>query len=212
MQKILDRRVVPVAVIDRVADAVPLAEALRRGGLDLIEVTFRTPAAADAIRAIRKAFPDMLVGAGTVLTEQQVESARDAGAAFAVAPGLNETTVRKALALKLPFVPGIMTPSEVERALALGCSLLKFFPAEPAGGVKMLKALAGPFGHTGVRFIPLGGVSPDNAASYLALPLVAAVGGTWIAEKKLVSAGRWDEIAALAGAAARLARETPAGA
>jgi 2-dehydro-3-deoxyphosphogluconate aldolase/(4S)-4-hydroxy-2-oxoglutarate aldolase len=206
MQRILDKRVVPVAVIDKVEDAVPLAEALLRGGLDLIEVTFRTAAAADAIRAIVGAHPEMLVGAGTVLTGEQLERARDAGAAFAVAPGLNEATVRRAQELRLPFVPGVMTPSEIERALALGCRLLKFFPAEAAGGLKMLKALAGPFAHTGVRFLPLGGVSPENMAAYLADPLVAAVGGTWIADKKLISAGRWDEIAANAADAARRAR------
>ncbi len=148
MQSILQRRIVPVVVIDRAEDALPLAEALFAGGLDVMEVTFRTPAATAAIRNVRETFPAMFVGAGTILDEDQLHHAVDAGAQFGVAPGLNETIVSKALALKLPFVPGVMTPSDVERGLTLGCKLQKFFPAEAAGGVKMLQAFAGPFGPT----------------------------------------------------------------
>jgi 2-dehydro-3-deoxyphosphogluconate aldolase / (4S)-4-hydroxy-2-oxoglutarate aldolase len=204
VQAILDKRIVPVAVLDRVEDAVPLAAALAAGGLPIIEITFRTPAAVECVRVIKQQFPDMLVGAGTLLTPAQVAQAVEAGAQFGVAPGLNEPVVREAQALKLPFVPGVMTPSEVERALALGCKLLKFFPAEPAGGVKMLQALAGPYSHTGVKFIPLGGVSPQNAGVYLELACVAAIGGTWIADKKLLAAQDWAGITALAKAALAL--------
>ena len=205
MQRIFEKRIVPVAVIDKADDAVPLAEALLAAGIDIIEVTFRTPAAEQSIRNVRKAHPDMLVGAGTILDTAQLQRAFDAGARFAVAPGLNETVVSKSLSLKLPFVPGVMTPSDVERGLALGCKLQKFFPAEVAGGVKMLKALAGPYAHTGVKFIPLGGVNATNAPEYLALPIVAAIGGSWMVERKLIVDRDWPAIRTLATEAARLA-------
>jgi len=195
MKAIIAKRVVPVAVIERVADAVPLAGALREGGINAIEVTLRTEAAFDAVEAIRAAFPDMAVGVGTVLEPAQVERARRVGAAFGVAPGLNEDVVRAARAAELPFIPGVLTPSEVERALFFGLRLLKFFPAEAAGGVKMLEALAGPYAHTGVKFIPLGGIHLANLSAYLALPVVAAVGGTWFVNKKQIAAGDWGGIA-----------------
>lgn len=205
MQAILSKRVVPVVVVDNAGDAVPLAKALQAGGLDVVEVTFRTAAAADAIDAIRKALPGMVVGAGTLLSPDQVDQAAAAGAQFGVAPGLSPHVVQRARDLKLPFIPGVMTPSEIELALGHDLRLLKFFPAEAAGGVKMLKALAGPYAHTGVSFIPLGGVSPANIAEYLALPMVGAVGGTWIAERKLIQAKAWDEITRLAREAVALA-------
>jgi len=205
MQRIFEKRIVPVAVIDKADDAVPLAEALLAAGIDIIEVTFRTPAAEQSIRNVRKAHPDMLVGAGTILDTAQLQRAFDAGARFAVAPGLNETVVSKSLSLKLPFVPGVMTPSDVERGLALGCKLQKFFPAEVAGGVKMLKALAGPYAHTGVKFIPLGGINATNAPEYLALPIVAAIGGSWMVERKFIADKDWPAIRTLATEAARLA-------
>jgi len=205
MQRIFEKRIVPVAVIDKADDAVPLAEALLAAGIDIIEVTFRTPAAEQSIRNVRKAHPDMLVGAGTILDTAQLQRAFDAGARFAVAPGLNETVVSKSLSLKLPFVPGVMTPSDVERGLALGCKLQKFFPAEVAGGVKMLKALAGPYAHTGVKFIPLGGINATNAPEYLALPIVAAIGGSWMVERKLIVDRDWPAIRTLATEAVRLA-------
>ena len=205
MQRIFEKRIVPVAVIDKAEDAVPLAEALLAAGLDILEITFRTPAAEQSIRNVRKAYPAMLVGAGTVLDTEQLQRAIDAGARFAVAPGLNEAMVSKSLSLKLPFVPGVMTPSDVERGLALGCKLQKFFPAEVAGGVKMLKALAGPYAHTGVKFIPLGGVNATNAREYLALPIVAAIGGSWMVERKLIADKDWPAIRTLATEAARLA-------
>ena len=185
---------------------MPLATALHEAGVDVIEVTFRTSAAAEAIRRIRREFPDMLVGAGTLLDVYQVEQALEAGAKFGVSPGISESVVMKALSLDLPFMPGVMTPSDVEKGLSLGCRLLKFFPAETAGGIPMLKALAGPYGHTGVKFIPLGGVNIDNARSYLDLPMVAAIGGSWFLDRKLIAAGNWAKISQLTREAAEMAR------
>jgi len=201
---ILSPRLVCVAVIENAADAVPLAEALLAGGLPVIEVTFRTAAAAESIALIRKKVPQMTVGAGTVLTPDQVRRAVDAGAQFGVSPGLNEPVLEAAANCKLPFLPGVMTPTEVDRALRLNQRHLKFFPAEAAGGVAMLKALAGPFAHTGVKFIPTGGVTAANVMDYLALPQVAAVGGSWMAERKLVTERAWPKITALTGEAMKL--------
>lgn len=209
MQSILQRRIVPVIVIDRAEDAVPLAEALLASGLDVMEITFRTPAAAAAIRDVRQAFPAMFVGAGTILEHDQLHRAVDAGARFGVAPGLNEAIVSRALSLRLPFVPGVMTPSDVERGLALGCKLQKFFPAEAAGGVKMLQAFADPFAATGVKFIPLGGVNPGNARDYLALPIVAAIGGSWMVERKLIATKNWGTIRELTAQAIQIAAPSP---
>jgi 2-dehydro-3-deoxyphosphogluconate aldolase / (4S)-4-hydroxy-2-oxoglutarate aldolase len=194
---LLKSRLICVAVIDHAADAVPLAEALLAGGLNVIEVTFRTAAAAEAIANIRQKLPGMFVGAGTVLSADQARHAAGAGAQFGVSPGLNETVLAEARALKLPFFPGVMTPTEVDRALNLGCRHLKFFPAEAAGGVNMLKALAGPFAHTGVQFIPTGGITAALLPDYLGLPQVAAVGGSWMAERKLVAERAWPKITAL---------------
>ena len=206
MNQILQKRVVPVAVIDKLEDAVPLAGALLAAGLDVIEVTFRTAAAPDAIRAITQAHPGMLVGAGTLLEVAQVKQARAAGAKFGVAPGLNDTTVNASLDAGMPFVPGVATASEVERALALGCKIQKLFPADVLGGVKLLKAFAGPYGHTGVKFIPLGGINAQNMAEYLAMPIVAAIGGSWILDKKLIAEKKWAEITALTKAALAIAQ------
>ena len=206
MNQILQKRVVPVAVIDKLEDAVPLATALLAAGLDVIEVTFRTAAAPDAIRAIAQAHPNMLVGAGTLLEVSQVKQAKAAGAKFGVAPGLNATTVKASLELGMPFVPGVATASDVELALALGCKLQKLFPADVLGGVKLLKALAGPYGHTGVKFIPLGGVNAGNMGEYLTLPIVAAIGGSWIVDKKLIVEKKWSEITALTKAALSIAQ------
>jgi len=190
-----------VAVVDSVEDAVSLARALAQGGLPLIEITLRTTCALDCIRAIRRSCPEVLVGAGTILEPSQVKAAVEAGAAFGVSPGLNPDVVRAASEQRLPFIPGVMTPSDVETALRLGCRLLKFFPADAAGGVKMLKALAGPYEAAGARFIPLGGISPVNMAEFLALPVVAAVGGSWVCDRKLVREKNWTEITALTAAA-----------
>ncbi len=200
-EKIAEFGVVPVIAIDSAEQALPLADALIAGGLPLAEITFRTEAAAETIRQIAKNRPQMLVGAGTVLTPATVAAAREAGAAFAVAPGLNARVVGSARALGLPFVPGTANPSDVEIGLELGCKLLKFFPAEALGGAKLLSAIYAPYKHTGVKFMPTGGVTADNLESYLSLPAVAAVGGTWLAKPADIAAGNWDAIAARCRAA-----------
>jgi 2-dehydro-3-deoxyphosphogluconate aldolase/(4S)-4-hydroxy-2-oxoglutarate aldolase len=205
MDRILKKRVVPVVVLDDLAAATPLVEALLRAGQDVMEITFRTAAAPLAVKEIRRVFPQVLIGAGTLLTPEQVEQAVAAGALFGVSPGLNEKVIEKALALKLPMIPGVMTPSEVEKAMALGCKMLKFFPAEQAGGAKMLQAFWGPYAHTGVRFVPLGGINTANMGQYLALPAVAAIGGSWMVDKKLIAAKEWGKIEALSREALQVA-------
>ncbi len=187
--------VVPVIAIDTVDHALPLADALLAGGLPVVEITFRTQAAAEAIRILSRERPDLIVGAGTVLTPETVQTALSAGARFAVAPGFNPRVVDAARESGLPFVPGIATPTDIEAALEHGCRMLKFFPAEAVGGAKLLSALSAPYRHTGVRFMPTGGISSSNLDSYLALDTVAAVGGTWIAKKEDMTQGNWDEIA-----------------
>jgi 2-dehydro-3-deoxyphosphogluconate aldolase/(4S)-4-hydroxy-2-oxoglutarate aldolase len=197
IDRILAKRIVPVVVLDSVESAEPLAEALLEGGLDIMEITFRTAAAEESIKRIASRYPEILLGAGTLLEKEQMIRAKNAGAVFGLAPGLNPEIVRTANEAGLSFSPGVMTPSEVEQALSLGCKLLKFFPAEAAGGVNMLKSLAGPYAHTGVKFVPTGGVTSANLASYLKLPVVAAIGGSWMVDKSLVHAGKWDEITRL---------------
>lgn len=186
--------VIPVIELDSVEHALPLADALIEGGLPAAEITFRTAAAAEAIRVLRRERPQLLVGAGTILKVEQLREAKACGAAFGVAPGFNPDIVRKARAAGLDFCPGMMTPSEIENAMAMGLNVLKFFPSELAGGLKMIKALAGPYGHTGLRLIPTGGISEQNLEAYLAEKLVLAVGGTWLAKKESIAAGKWDEI------------------
>lgn len=188
------RRVLSAAVIDSPTHAVPLARALLAGGLDLMEVTFRNDHAAECVRRIRGEVPGMTVGAGTLLSAEQIDSARSAGAQFGVSPGFNPTVVRAALAREFAFVPGVMTPGEMEQALELGCATVKFFPAGAAGGPEFIKAIAAPYAHTALRLIPLGGVSEANMATYLASPLVIAVGGSWLTDRDLQAAESWDEI------------------
>jgi 2-dehydro-3-deoxyphosphogluconate aldolase/(4S)-4-hydroxy-2-oxoglutarate aldolase len=188
--------VVAVLVVDRAEDAVPLAQALIEGGVNVMELTLRTDAALDALRAIRAAVPDMLAGIGTVLTPDQVKQCRDAGAAFAVSPGLNPRVVQTALDIGLSFAPGIATPSDVERALEFGCRLLKFFPAEAMGGLDYLKNMSAPYQHLGVKFVPLGGLNPANVGAYLSSPLVAAIGGSWLATRQLVADKAWTTVKA----------------
>ncbi len=187
-------RIVPVVAIDSAEAALPLADALLAGGLPVVEITFRTAAAAEAIEKISSKRPEILVGAGTVLTTENLEAARDCGAKFGVAPGLNPEIVACANENGLPFVPGVATASDIECALSLGCTMLKFFPSEALGGVAMINALAAPYGHTGVRFMPTGGINAGNLESYLAVEAVAAVGGTWIAKQNDMAAGKWREI------------------
>jgi 2-dehydro-3-deoxyphosphogluconate aldolase/(4S)-4-hydroxy-2-oxoglutarate aldolase len=194
--------IVPVIKLEKAADARPLGKALLEGGLPVAEVTFRTGAAPEAIRILRAEFPGMLVGAGTVLTPAQADAAIAAGAAFAVTPGFNPRVVDHCLSRGLPVVPGVNSPSQVELGLERGLTLLKFFPAEISGGVKMLKALHGPYAEA--SFVPTGGVEPANLASYLALKYVAAVGGSWMVKDELIAAGRFAEVTALSAEAVRL--------
>jgi 2-dehydro-3-deoxyphosphogluconate aldolase/(4S)-4-hydroxy-2-oxoglutarate aldolase len=196
-ESFLQQRLMCITTIDKADDAVPLAKALLAGGLNVMEITFRTSAAAESIRRIRQEVSQMAIGAGTLLTAENVSAAVKAGAQFGVSPGLNETVLAAAGSAKMPFFPGVMTPTEVDHALNLGCKYLKFFPAEPAGGAGMLKALAAPFAHTGVKFLPTGGITTATLTNYLTLPQVAAVGGSWMAEKKLVTEKAWDKITAL---------------
>jgi 2-dehydro-3-deoxyphosphogluconate aldolase / (4S)-4-hydroxy-2-oxoglutarate aldolase len=205
----LKQRLMCITTVDRVDDAVPLAKALLAGGLNVMEITFRTAAAAESIRRIRQEVPRMAIGAGTLLTADQVQQAATAGAQFGVSPGMNETVLAAANKIPMPFFPGVMTPTEVDHALNLGCKYLKFFPAEPAGGAAMLKALAGPFAHTGVKFLPTGGINAATLANYLALPQVAAVGGSWMAEKKLVAEKAWARIAAITAEALNVVSASP---
>ncbi len=188
-------RVVPVIAIEDAAKALPLAEALIEGGLPVAEITFRTAAAAEVIRTLRREKPDLVVGAGTVLTLENAAAAADAGAQFAVAPGTNPKIIAAARDRGVPFIPGIATPSELERALELECPIQKFFPSEALGGTKLLKAISGPYAHTGVRFVPTGGVNAGNLAEYLATPGVIAVGGTWVATKQDIASDAWDAVA-----------------
>lgn len=194
LDELLKRPIIPVIVIEDAVDAEPLAEALLEGGIDVIEVTFRTVAAAEAITRIAKKFPDMLLGAGTVLTTEQADRAIDAGAGFGLAPGLNPEVVEHFQSRGGVFIPGVMTPTEIERGLGLGCTLLKFFPAGAAGGVPMLKALAGPYASQEVKFCPTGGINPDNMTDYLSLPIVAAIGGSWLATSRQIADKNWATI------------------
>jgi 2-dehydro-3-deoxyphosphogluconate aldolase/(4S)-4-hydroxy-2-oxoglutarate aldolase len=193
--------VVPVIALDDAAAALPLADALIEGGLPLAEITFRTPAARDTIAAIARHRPAMIVGAGTILSEDKLDAATDAGARFALSPGLDPAVLTHAARRGLPFAPGIMTPSDLQAAMRHGCRLVKFFPATAAGGPAMLRAIAAPYAHTGIGFNPTGGITADTLGDWLALPEVRAVGGTWIATRADIAAGRWDRIAANARAA-----------
>jgi 2-dehydro-3-deoxyphosphogluconate aldolase/(4S)-4-hydroxy-2-oxoglutarate aldolase len=200
--------IVAVLVIDKEEDGPPLARALLAGGVDVMELTLRTPAALGALRRIRAEVPEMLAGAGTVLTPAQVEEVKNAGAEFAVSPGVNPRVLKAAKDMALPFAPGIATPTDIEMALEQGCNMLKFFPAEPSGGLAYLKAIAAPYLHLGVSFLPLGGLNEKNMSSYLADPLVAAIGGSWLAPREAVREKHWRDITALARIATTLIQAT----
>ena len=187
--------IILVVKIDRAEDAVPLAKALCDGGLSVAEVTFRTAAAADAIAAMTKAYPEMLIGAGTVLTTAQVDAAIAAGAKFIVSPGLNPKVVSYCIEKNIPVTPGVTSPSEIEQALELGLEVVKFFPAEASGGLAKIKAMAAPYG--GIRFMPTGGINADNLNSYLAYDRVLACGGSWMVSADLINAGDFAKITEL---------------
>ncbi|OAI16057.1 keto-deoxy-phosphogluconate aldolase [Methylomonas koyamae] len=194
--------VMPVMVINNLENAVPLAKALVEGGLKVLEITLRTPVALDAIRQIKAEVPGAIVGAGTIINVTTLHHAIDAGAQFIVSPGVTENLLDAALETSVPLLPGVITPSEVMRLLDKGITAMKFFPAEAAGGIPMLKSIGGPLPQ--VTFCPTGGVNPKNAPEYLALSNVACVGGSWMAPAELVDAGDWAEITRRAAAASTL--------
>ena len=197
--------IVPVVVLNKVADAVPLADALIKGGLPCAEVTFRTAAAEESIREIAKKFPEMFVGAGTVLTTEQVDRAIGAGAKFIVSPGFNPKVVEYCIKNNYPICPGIMTPTELEMALGFGLDVVKFFPAENAGGLKMIKAMSAPY--TMMKFMPTGGINATNVRDYLACDKILACGGSWMVKGDLISDGKFDEIQKLTAEAAAIVKE-----
>ncbi|RBM67462.1 keto-hydroxyglutarate-aldolase/keto-deoxy-phosphogluconate aldolase [Vibrio tarriae] len=193
-QRLRAIKIVPVIAINDVAHALPLAKVLVENGLPCAEVTFRTAAAAESIRIMREAYPDLLIGAGTVLTTAQVDETIAAGADFIVSPGLNPTTVKYCQQRNIAIIPGVNNPSLVEQAMEMGLRTLKFFPAEPSGGIAMLKALSAVYP---VSFMPTGGINPNNAQEYLALKSVVACGGTWMVPTDLMDKGDWDALAKL---------------
>lgn len=194
IKKVDDAGVVAVLVIDELENAVPLAKALLAGGVSAIELTLRTPIAFEAAKLIKAEVPEMTLGFGTVLTVAQVEACVEVGADFAVAPGCNPKVIKAAIEKGLNFAPGITTPSEIEVAVELGCRVLKLFPAETSGGMKNLENMVAPYKYLGLTFIPLGGLNINNAATYLASPLITAIGGSWIAKQNLIQDKNWAQI------------------
>ncbi|MEZ9336870.1 bifunctional 4-hydroxy-2-oxoglutarate aldolase/2-dehydro-3-deoxy-phosphogluconate aldolase [Vibrio splendidus] len=188
-------KVIPVIAIDNAEDIIPLGKVLAKNGLPAAEITFRSDAAVEAIRLLRQAQPDMLIGAGTILNGGQALAAKEAGATFVVSPGFNPNTVEACQEIGIDIIPGVNNPSAVEAALEMGLTTLKFFPAEASGGISMVKSLVGPYGD--IRLMPTGGITSSNIDNYLAVPQVLACGGTWMVDKKLVENGEWDEIARL---------------
>lgn len=186
--------VIAVLVIDDPARAVPLAQSLLAGGVQAMELTLRTPAAITCLRAIRQEVPEMVAGAGTILFEKQVDEVLEAGAAFGVAPGTNPAVIRHAIRSGLPFAPGVVTPSDIDAAVQCGCRELKFFPAEPSGGIPMFSSIRAPFAHLGLQYIPLGGITTGNLKQWISEPDVLAVGGSWLAKRELIDAGNWAAI------------------
>ena len=197
--------IIPVVVIEDAKDAIPLSKALLDGGLPCAEITFRTAAAADAIQKISTAYPNLLLGAGTVLTVDQAEKAAGAGAKFIVTPGYDAVVVDWCMAHELPITPGVMTPTDINQALSKDLRLLKFFPAEAAGGIRTLKAISGPY--AGVKFIPTGGISATNFSDFLSLSMVYACGGSWMVKKQLIADGEFYTITQLAQKAVAIVKQ-----
>ena len=197
--------IIPVVVLDDAKDAEALGKALMEGGLPAAEVTFRTEAAEESIRIMAEKFPDMLVGAGTVLTTEQVDRAVAAGAKFIVSPGLNPKVVKYCIEKNIPVTPGTQTPTEMEQALELGLDVVKFFPAEPAGGLKMIKAVSAPY--TMLKFMPTGGISAENVREYLAFDKILACGGSWMVKKDMIKNGEFDKIKDMVAEAAAIVKE-----
>lgn len=207
--RVTKARIVAVITVDNVEDAVPLARALVEGGIAAMELAWRTAAFLPALQAIKRAVPEMLAGAGTLLTAEQVQAVKAAGADFGVSPGLSTSVIAAARRVGLPYAPGVMTPSDLHAAVELGCRFVKFFPAVSSGGLAHLKSIHAPFAHLGLRYLVLGGVSEVNAAEYLREPSVVALGGSWIAPPALVRQRAWDAIRERATAACALAAATP---
>lgn len=205
IQRFQEIGIIPVVVMDRAEDAKDLGRALLSGGLPAAEVTFRTEAAADAIRNMSEEYPELLVGAGTVLNTEQAERAADAGAKFVVSPGLNPAVVRWCLEHDVPVVPGTQTPTDMNEAVNLGLSVVKFFPAEAAGGLPMIKAVAAAY--TGLSFMPTGGLNEKNVREYLRFDRIIACGGSWMVKKELITGGRFEEIERLAKEAVEIVKE-----
>lgn len=205
-EKVFETGIVPVVVLNRVEDALPLAQALLKGGIDFMEITFRTECAADCISVISSEVPGMTVGAGTVLNVDQAKLAVSRGAKFIVSPGLDEETVRWALENDIPVIPGAVTPTEIMKAIGLGLKVVKFFPADVYGGIKAIKALSAPFGQ--VKFLPTGGVSEDNLKEFIGNGSVAAVGGSWVCKKDDIINHDWEKITALSENAVKIIKET----
>ena len=197
--------IVPVVVLNKADDAQPLAESLIKGGLPCAEVTFRTDAAEESIRAIAKKFPEMFVGAGTILTPEQADRAVDAGAKFIVSPGFNPKVVEHCISKGYPVTPGIMTPTELEMALGFGLDVVKFFPTENAGGLKMIKAMSAPY--TMMKFMPTGGINANNVKDYIACDKILACGGSWMVKGDLINAGNFAEIERLTREASNIVKE-----
>ncbi|EMN7342089.1 bifunctional 4-hydroxy-2-oxoglutarate aldolase/2-dehydro-3-deoxy-phosphogluconate aldolase [Vibrio parahaemolyticus] len=198
-------KVIPVIAIDKAEDIIPLGKVLAENGLPAAEITFRSAAAAEAIRLLRETQPDMLIGAGTVLNREQAIAAKEAGATFIVSPGFNPNTVKACQEIGIDIVPGVNNPSTVEAALEMGLTTLKFFPAEASGGINMVKSLLAPY--TDIELMPTGGINPANIKDYLAIPRVLACGGTWMVDKKLIEAGNWEELTRLTREAVALVNE-----
>ena len=205
LEKLGQYGIVPVVVLNDSKDAAPLADALCEGGLACAEVTFRTEAAAESIKIMSENHPEMMVGAGTVLTVEQVDEAVAAGAKFIVSPGLNPEVVKYCLDKNIPITPGVVTPSEMEQAIELGLNLVKFFPAEPSGGLAMIKAVAAPY--TMLKFMPTGGINPNNVKEYLKDDKIFACGGSWMVKGNLVDEGNFDEIKRLTKEAVDIVKE-----
>lgn len=206
-----DSGIIAVLEIEDVADAVPVAKALVRGGIDAIELALRTPAAEPSIERIAKEVPEMKIGIGTIIIPGQAEKVKKLGAAFGVAPGLNPDIMAEAKRVGLPFAPGISSPSELEKAISLGYRTVKLFPAEPLGGVAYLKSMNAPYNYLGLSYIPLGGVSLANLESWAKAKMVSSVGGSWIAKRDLIKAHAWDQIEKNASEAMELWKKLRAG-
>jgi 2-dehydro-3-deoxyphosphogluconate aldolase/(4S)-4-hydroxy-2-oxoglutarate aldolase len=211
LEDALSQRILPAVTFSSADEALPVAEAMFRGGLRVMEVTFRTTAAAAAVSMIRKELPEMYIGAGTLLSVSQLKMAVDAGVQFGLAPGFNRTICETALDHHFPFIPGVMTPSEIEEAAAMGFHILKLFPAAQLNGVGFLNAIQDPYQSLQVKFVPMGGVSIDNMNEYLKLKNVIAVGGSWLTKKEFINTGRFDQITeSVRTALMRVSKQFPA--